>query len=129
MEELRSGTEAIKVLAVGGLVAQRVSARSVYGLRLAINYQLLRCTCDVFTSSKLEAAPRFLAGNPQHQVGAAPQAAAIFPTPRPRPGVHPGAKPGVWDCCRGSNNRRGTHSCLGKHCNPRGEAAPTAMHR
>ena len=64
MEELRSGTEAIKVEVVGGLVAQPVSAPSVYGLRLAINYQLLRCTCDVFTSSKLQAAPRFLAGNP-----------------------------------------------------------------
>ena len=64
MEELRSGTEAIKVEVVGGLVAHPVSAGSVYGLRLAINYQLLRCTCDVFTSSKLQAAPRFLAGNP-----------------------------------------------------------------
>ena len=135
----RSGTEAIKVGGLGGtgvgwdhcLVAQPVSARSVYGSRLAINHQLLGCTSDVFTSSKLQAAPRFLAGNPQHQVGSRPPGRRLCPPPphAPDQGFTQGLSLGVWDCCRVSNNRRRTHSCLGKHCNPRGEAAPTAMHR
>ena len=62
MEELRSGTEAIKVLAVGGL-GGTTSVRPIC-LRFTPRDKLLRCTCDVFTSSKLQAAPRFLPGNP-----------------------------------------------------------------